>query len=65
MKGFVILFLNQLKKVTNVTNVRYSFGTKLTSLELDLACDMTHAVCTLNKAISKVLNVSVNHINIS
>ena len=31
-------------KVTNVTNVPYSIGTKVSSLELDWTCDMTHAV---------------------
>ena len=31
-------------KVTNVTNVPYSIGTKKTSLELNWACDLTHVV---------------------
>ena len=41
MKGFVILFHTQLNKIEQ-------FGTKLTSLELDWACDMTHSVYIAN-----------------
>ena len=41
MKGFVILFTYNCNKCKNVP---YTIGTKKTSLELDWACDMTHAV---------------------
>ena len=36
--------IEQGTKVTNETNVPYSIGTKVTILELDWTCDMTHAV---------------------
>ena len=50
----------------NVTNVRYSFGTKLTSLELDWACDMTHAVCDVRIACLyySVSNITLKYKNV-